>query len=123
MGAGSLELDGIRTEELSLEVGAGEIIAENIYTEELDADCGAGQIRLQGETVREAEIDCDLGQIIYTVPGTEGDYNYELSCGAGELLIGGDSYAGVSKNEKIDHESERLIKADCGMGLIEIRFQ
>lgn len=123
MGAGSLELDGIRTEELSLEVGAGEIIAENFYTEELDADCGAGQIRLQGETVREAEIDCDLGQIIYTVPGTERDYNYELSCGAGELLIGGDSFAGVSKNEKIDHESERLIKADCGMGLIEIRFQ
>lgn len=122
MGAGALEIDGLSAYELSLDVKAGKITAENIDSNYLEADCGAGQIQLQGSIRNEAEIECKLGSIMCTLPGEQDDYNYELSWGVGEVMLGNELYSGISKEAEMNNGSSRLIKADCSMGYIDIQF-
>ena len=123
VGAGYLEIREISAADLSLEVGAGQIIAEDITAETAEIRCGAGQIIFSGEVLKEAGIECDLGEISYTASGTADSYDYELACSMGEIVLGGESYGGLTNEVSIDNESSRLISADCDMGKIEIMFE
>ena len=104
MSAGLLELHGLWAEEVSLSVGAGQISTV-----------------LAGD----AEIDCKLGSIVLTLANSveQSNYDYELSCGAGEVTVGNKSYSGLFREAEIDNGSSRLIKADCGLGSIVIQFE
>ena len=124
--AGLLELRGLWADEVSLSVGAGQITAKFLETEHLDTECGAGSIELLGAVLTgDAEIDCKLGSIVLIMANqpVESDYDYELSCGAGEVIVGNKSYSGLFREAEIDNGSGRLIKADCGLGSIVIQFE
>lgn len=123
VGAGLLEMEGVSAGEISLEVGAGQIIAEGFCTDVLEADCGAGQISLQGEVLRTADLNCDVGEVLFTLPGGMEVYNYELSCSAGELIVGDEAYSGIRNDMKIDNGSSCLIEAECRIGRMEIMFE
>lgn len=123
VGAGFLEMRGISAGEISLDVGAGQIIAEGFYADVLEADCGAGQITLQGEVVENADLNCDIGEVLFTLPGEMEVYNYELSCSAGELIVGDEAYSGLRNKMKIDNGSSCLIEAECRIGRMEIMFE
>ena len=123
VGAGFLEMEGVSAGEMSLDVGAGQIIAEGFYTDVLEADCGAGQITLQGEVVENADLNCDVGEVLFTLPGEMEVYNYELSCSAGELIVGDEAYSGLRNKMKIDNGSSCLIEAECRIGRMEIMFE
>ena len=123
VGAGFLEMRGISAGEISLDVGAGQIIAEGFYADVLEADCGAGQITLQGEVVENADLNCDVGEVLFTLPGGMEVYNYELSCSAGELIVGDEAYSGLRNQMKIDNGSSCLIEAECRIGRMEIMFE
>ncbi len=123
VGAGLLELEGISAGEISLEAGAGQIIAEGFYTDVLEADCGAGQVTLQGEVVQNADLNCDIGEVLFTLPGEREAYNYELSCSAGELIVGDEAYSGIRNQMKIDNGSSCLIEAECRIGRMELMFE
>ena len=123
VGAGALEMEGVSAGEISLEVGAGQIIAEGFCTDVLEADCGAGQISLQGEVLRNADLNCDVGEVLFTLPGGMEVYNYELSCSAGELIVGDEAYSGIRNDMKIDNGSSCLIEAECRIGRMEIMFE
>ena len=123
VGAGLLEMEGVSAGEISLEVGAGQIIAEGFCTDVLEADCGAGQISLQGEVLRNADLNCDVGEVLFTLPGGMEVYNYELSCSAGELIVGDEAYSGIRNDMKIDNGSSCLIEAECRIGRMEIMFE
>lgn len=122
-GAGLLDMKGVSAEEISLEVGAGQIIAEDFYADVLEADCGAGQITLQGEVLQKADLNCDVGEVLFTLPGEMAVYNYELTCSAGELILGDEEYSGIRNHMKIDNGSSCLIEAECGIGRMEIMFE
>lgn len=123
VGAGLLEMEGVSAGEISLEVGAGQIIAEGFYADVLEADCGAGQISLQGEVLQNADLNCDIGEILFTLPGQMEIYNYELSCTAGELVVGDETYSGIRNKTRIDNSSGCLLEAECKIGRIEIAFE
>ena len=113
-------------EEVSLSVGAGQITAQFLETEHLDTECGAGSIELLGTVLAgDAEIDCKLGSIVLTLANSveQSNYDYELSCGAGEVTVGNKSYSGLFREAESDNGSGRLIKADCGLGSIVIQFE
>lgn len=122
-GAGYAELTDINAEEVKLNVGAGQIIAHNICADKLEAECGAGEIRADATIQKEAEIECSIGSIILNVIGEEKNYDYELSCDAGELILGNEEYSGLNNNIRIDNKTGRKIEADCRMGRIEVNFQ
>lgn len=123
VGAGLLEMTGVSAGELTLEAGAGQIIAEGFYADVLEADCGAGQITLQGEVLQHADINCDVGEVLFTLPGDTEAYNYELSCSAGELIVGDEAYSGLQNKMKIDNSSGCMIEAECRIGRVEIMFE
>lgn len=123
VGAGLIEMDGLDASEISLDVGAGQGIITSFYADVLEADCGAGQIILEGEVYREADISCAIGEVLYTAPGEPETYDYEVSCGIGEVVIGPEAYSGLSDKVSVDNSSGVEISADCGLGRIEIMFE
>lgn len=123
VGAGFLELSGISAGEISMNVGAGQIIAEDMTAEDVEAYCSAGQITMSGEVMGDADIECSLGEVLFTTPGTQDMYNYELTCGMGELVVGNETYSGLSNALSLDNGSDRTITADCAMGRIEVLYE
>ena len=82
-----------------------------------------GQIILEGEVYDEADISCNIGEVLYTVPGEPETYDYEVTCGIGEVVIGSEAYSGLNDKLEIDNGSGTGIRADCGLGRIEIIFE
>ena len=54
--------------------------------------------------------------------GSSSDYDYEVSSQIGEVMIGDESYSGISNKMKIDNNAGRTLKAECGIGSIEVIF-
>lgn len=123
VGAGYAELSDITAEEAELHVGAGQIIADNIITDKLKAECDAGEIQVDGTIEKEAEVECSIGEIILNISGEEQNFDYELACDAGELVLGGEQYNGLNNKVRIDNKAGRKIEADCSMGRIEVKFR
>ncbi len=121
--AGLIEIEGVEAGEISASADAGQVILTSFWTERLEADCGAGQIILEGEVTDLAAIDCDLGEIQCTLPGSLDDYDYEIDCDLGDVVIDGESYSSFYNKMKADNGSGCRIKADCNMGTIEFMFK
>mgnify|MGYP000001826752 CR=1 FL=1 len=122
VGTGFLEMEKISVKEAEIEVGAGQGIITDLEAEKLKADCGAGQLIMSGNITGDAEIDCGVGEVIYTAQGSSSDYDYEVSSQIGEVMIGDESYSGISNKMKIDNNAGRTLKAECGIGSIEVIF-
>lgn len=121
--AGLIELSEIEASELEIKTDAGQIIASSFSAEQLDAECGVGQITLEGKVTGSAEINCNIGEVLCTLPGTPDDYDYELKCAVGELMINGESYSGIVNKKEIDNGAGCRIKAECDMGNVKIDFE
>ncbi len=122
MAAGSLYIQNLQVKELSIEVDAGEAIIDDFYADEADFKCGAGSVRASGMAGVEVDVDCGVGEIAYTAAGREEDYNYEISCGIGEVLCGGSSYSGLGKEKEINNNAGRNMEIKCGIGKVTIDF-
>lgn len=120
--AGSLYIEHIQADDLSVEVDAGEAEINSFRAEEVDFDCGAGSIKAAGISGNEMDINCGVGEIIYTSAGKETDYNYEVSCGIGEINCGSSSYSGLGRSSHIDNDADRDMKIECGIGSVTVSF-
>ena len=122
IGGGWLEVSGVEAEEISVEIGAGQGIVRSFTAEKIVADCGAGQLIVEGSGQKLTEIGCNTGEVILTVPGDESDYDYEVDCNIGEVVIGGEYYDGIRNRIEAGNDSGRTIKAECDIGRLEIIF-
>lgn len=124
IGAGTADIEDVRTEKLYISVGAGEATLENVKaTEELSASVGMGQLEFNGTADCDMDISCGMGQIQLDFEGKAyyDDYNYEINCAAGNVEIGNMNFAGVGVRT-IDNNSGKHVNVDCGMGEVEISF-
>lgn len=85
-------------------IGAGVLYADRITADQIDIECGAGQVEL-------------------TAGGQESDYNYDLEIGAGEVTIGGGTFAGLAVERKIDNHAKKEISVECGAGQVSVAFE
>lgn len=122
VGAGELLVENINAEELNIEVGAGEVRAEQFTAGELELECGAGEADIRGICRKEAGIECGIGSVSYHIPGKMEEYDYELSCGIGEVRLGDETYSGLGTTQVIDNHSGKKISIDCGIGEVEMIF-
>ena len=81
-------------------------LPQGAYYNSFSADVGAGFLEMRGISAGEMEV-----------------YNYELSCSAGELIVGDEAYSGLRNKMKIDNGSSCLIEAECRIGRMEIMFE
>ena len=123
MGTIDLECD-LKVQELSVEVGAGEFSGYgNITAANCDLQVGAGTIDIDQIDVQKLNADCGAGEIDMVVTGKEKDYNYDLSCGMGEIDLENSEYSGLGIEKTISNEGARKdMVLECGMGEIDVEF-
>ena len=123
MGTIDLECD-LKVQELSVEVGAGEFSGYgNIPAAYCDLQVGAGTIDIDQLDIQKLNADCGAGEIDMVVTGKEKDYNYDLSCGMGEIDLEDSEYSGIGIEKNISNEGARKdMVLECGMGEIDVEF-
>ena len=123
MGTIDLECD-LKVQELSMEVGAGEFSGYgNITAAYCDLQVGAGTIDIDQIDVQKLNADCGAGEIDMVVTGEEKDYNYDLSCGMGEIDLENSEYSGLGIEKTISNEgAKKDMVLECGMGEIDVEF-
>ena len=123
MGTIDLECD-LKVQELSMEVGAGEFSGYgNITAAYCDLQVGAGTIDIDQLDIQKLNADCSAGEIDMVVTGKEKDYNYDLSCGMGEINLEDSEYSGLGIEKNISNEGARKdMVLECGMGEIDVEF-
>lgn len=123
--AGTVTLkDGFNTGELDVSVAAGEFTNTGRLTaREVSIEVGAGNVELSELDTKELEADCGVGNIELNISGRETDYNYEISCAAGEIEIGGSSYSGIGHSKEITNPNAKGdMELNCGVGNITVTF-
>lgn len=143
LGAAEAELavDGLACEELTVDVGAGKITVDSIEVKQrMDLKVGMGMVEINGGTYQDVALDCGMGtlslegtvkgdltgtcgmgNIELDLDGRESDYNYDLSCGMGNLNVNDISYSGIGGSRIITNEGAiGTMKLDCSMGQIEV---
>ena len=68
----------------------------------------------------DAEISGGVGDVNIGIIGEKEDFNYELSCGMGELDVFDDSYTSLGKDKEIDNDAKYTISLDCGVGRVNV---
>lgn len=123
--AGTVEMQSdFQTEDLDIEVVAGEFTNNGqISTESADISVGTGNVELQNLKVTDLEGDCGVGNMSLGIAGSEKDYNYEISCGAGCIQVGDNSYEGLGHDESVSNAGATGdMDLSCGIGNMEISF-
>lgn len=123
LGAGVLNMDYISADCFSVDAGAGEVNVNSFDVSEAEFQCGAGSVTASGNVKNALEIECGVGEIHMTVDGCKEDYNYDISCGIGEVVCGDSRYSGIGHDEYIDNHAAREMNLDCGIGQIIVQFK
>ena len=141
--AGYLQVEKLKGKNMLISVGAGELAAENIVSEDscqlscgagsihaermavtgLTASVGLGSIDLTLSEIESADIKTGIGETILNLPRSSKDYDYQVSCGAGEVTIDGDSYSGLGRSHGMVNDTGRMLRIDNGMGTTELYFE
>ena len=128
LGAGSMSGSSnkallLEADELVLDIGAGQMELSGIRATELDVDCGTGQMELENVTAQNVDADCGVGQLTMEMTGQQEEYNYEVDCGIGRVVVGDSSYSGLGSSKQIRNGGNKNIDLDCGVGEIKITFE
>ena len=101
----------------------GVLFNGNITAANCDLQVGAGTIDIDRIDVQNLNADCGAGEIDMVVTGKEKDYNYDLSCGMGEINLEDSEYSGIGIEKNISNEGARKdMVLECGRGEIDVEF-
>lgn len=114
--------EGTVFEKVDLEAGVGSLEADRLYCRDLKIECGVGSVTVNGRVDGECEIDGGVGEVALNLENAKDDFNYDILCGIGEVILGENSYSGISKKKKIDNGSEHDMDIDCGVGTVIVTF-
>ncbi|MDO4267323.1 MAG: DUF4097 family beta strand repeat-containing protein [Eubacteriales bacterium] len=124
--AGSFTADRIFAEELSLELKAGEVKVLGGAVGKLDAECMAGALSCMAEAEHEASAECAAGSVAIVLSGSQRDYDYEIECLGGEILLNGEqeqlSYSGLRDKDYLNNQSGRQVELSCRTGEITVEY-
>ena len=121
-GAGQIEAQTlIAKQKLDAEIGAGDFYIIEATLGETDIECGVGRFEIGSCTLNgNADISGGVGDVSIGIIGEKEDFNYELSCGMGELDVFDDSYTSLGKDKEIDNDAKYSISLDCGVGRVNV---
>lgn len=137
-GAGVVQMDGLSTQELSLELGAGEVFINSIYVyrkteidggagsiniksgklNNLDLDMGIGKLNLTSFITGKSEIDSGIGEISLKLLGNVSDYSIRVNKGIGSVTIDKEEM----KDAMLFGTGANFIELNGGIGKIEVSF-
>lgn len=122
LGAGEMTVSNIETAEMELSVGAGTVVLENLKCDTADVEVGAGEMEVKKGNVESLTLNLAMGEADLMLAGKEEDYDYDVSCGAGEVQIGSMYAGGLASEKDTDFGREKNIQVECAMGSVSIDF-
>ena len=128
--------------DLEVELGAGRMYANNLYAEKAELNLGAGICEIQSLCISDqadlgigtgtfqvqsfegSKLDgsCGAGEMELNMAGAYEEYDYELTCGIGTILLNGNRYSGLGVENSIDNRAHKKVDLDCGVGEIQVKF-
>ena len=123
VGAGKMAFKALDADQATLDCGAGQLTVEELNSRKVEASVGMGILHLTGDITESLSGDCSMGQLKLTLAGEQTDFNYDLSCGMGELKVGDDSYNGMAQEKQINNQADKDMQLDCAMGSVVVEFK
>lgn len=120
--AGNVEIASLNADNSEFTLGAGNLELNDMNVNSVKVSSIFGNIEMAG-SVSEKAIITGIGNIELQLAGIEGDYNYDLSAGAGKITIGTSNWNGTSLDKKIDNSAACDVIAATKSGNIEISFK
>lgn len=81
---------------------------EELSSRVAEVSVGMGSVRLNGDVTERLDGECSMGELKLTLAGMQTDFNYDLSCGMGELKVGDDSYNGLAQEKQINNNASKI---------------
>lgn len=123
VGAGKIFVNGIRTNDLNLEIGAGEMELRDMEVwGSLIAEIGMGSFEGRGTLMGDVVIKCAMGGVELELSDSEKSYDYTLECAMGNIDLGDKRYAGLAKEKTIINGADRIMRLECAMGNVTVSF-
>lgn len=123
LGAGQIHAKGLQTDSLSVSVGAGDIELEEAVLKDVEVQVGAGNFTIDGEVSGNISAECAMGNITLKLAGSEADFNYELECVSGNITVGNEEYSGLAQEKSVNNNAAKTIELECAMGNVEVEFK
>ena len=142
LGAGEMELDGLKATQMDFELGAGQVHATGLETEQMEVSVGAGDIKFTDAVLKDVKVEvgagnvalegavsgnisavCAMGNITLELDGAETDFDYDIECVTGNITVGNHEYSGLAQEQSIDNHAEKSIELECAMGNVEVKFK
>lgn len=137
-GAGSVQIDTLRADTLSLELGAGETRIGSLYAQtsasirggagklcigggelrDLTVELGVGKLELTGKLTGSSTLDYGVGGVELTLLGGRDAYRITLDKGVGDAALGGRAMA----DGGVYGDGENYIAIDGSVGSVSIEF-
>ncbi len=121
-GAGIISSQRIGCHELDVEVGAGEVVLDGITADKMDLNVGMGVAYVQGGIGREIDAECGMGSIEMELDNEETDFNYEIECSAGAIMLGSKAYGALADDIYVNNRASGKCTLECSMGNIDVIF-
>lgn len=124
IGASKADIKDVWAEKLAITVGAGQADVSKITAKQFDLEVGAGQTTVVQLEVEKLDVEAGLGQVNIALNGVQEDYNYEVECGIGNVVVGSTSYGGLGAEQSVKHDgATKKIRVECGIGEVRIKFK
>lgn len=122
MDAGSIEGYSLNVSgRLKIEVDAGSVELSEVTMGQLDVETDAGSVALYDCVLRgDARIASDVGSAELYLECDEADFNYQVECDMGSVIINEKEWSGIDKSIRIANKAKYTINIECDMGSIEI---
>ena len=123
VGASKANLSDIMTEKFTFIVGAGQANMSNVSVSKFDLEVGAGEVVARNLSVQDLDIEVGVGEVDIEIEGTKTDYNYEIDCGIGEVIVGDRSFVGTGSEKSITNMGAmHHMDIECGIGKVNVHF-
>ena len=123
VGAGKMDFTRLNADQATLDCGAGQLIVEELNSRVVEISVGMGSVRLTGDVTESLTGECSMGELKLTLAGAQTDFNYDLSCGMGEMKVGENSYNGMANEKQINNRAVKDMQLECAMGSVKVEFQ
>ena len=127
IGAGNADLKhvALHCKTLNLEAGAGNIeIGAVRESQSVFMKIGAGHVSVESAQASDVRVECGVGECQLGLEGRENDYNYEISCGIGDIRINDSRMKQIGAGElRKNTQALGTVKLSCGVGEIVIHTE
>lgn len=110
---------------LEVEMATGQFKTSHIAARELDLVLASGDMNLGNIQADQVDIECMAGNIELELSGRKADYNYDIECAAGKVILGGakaDTFSSVHREEKIQNGARKSVDVECAAGNVTIEY-